>query len=380
MNARSIKAASIEELKSFVQSTMDEGIKPTLAICFFSMFDKREEACNFLGSKGIEVFGASSTGEFVGDEHEETSLSMMLLDLNREYFKLVMKEFDQENTKDVAHEIGLIGKEAFDSPAFIISSSNTTIMANEIINGMTDAAGIEATIIGGNAAYKELAHGNHVFDQKTYSHSGIIALILDEDKIVIQGEAIGGWKPIGTVRTVTKSVGNWVYTLDDKPALDILLKFMGADIEEEFSDDLFYKVGNLHPLQVIQDDGTVVMRTPMLFDVKERAIIFAGAVLQDAKVRFSMPPDFDVGDKVVKSAESVRDTVMPEAEALIIFSCVGRLSCLGPMITNEIEGLQSTWDVPMIGFFTFGEYGRIRNGETMYHNTTVSWVALKEKS
>ena len=379
MNARSIKASSIDELKSFVHSTTEEGFKPTLAICFFSMFDKRQEACDFLRSKGIEVFGASSTGEFVGDEHEETSLSMMLMDLNPDAFRVVMREFDQENTQHVAREVAQIGKAAFDSPAYIISSSNLNIMANEIIDGMTDAAGREAKIIGGNAAYPKLVHGNHVFDNKSFSHSGIISLILDEDKIELQGEAIGGWKPIGTVRTVTKSAGNRIYTLDDKPALDILLKFMGADIEEEFTDDLFNKVGNLHPLQVIQDDGTVVMRTPTLFDQKERAIIFGGAIAENAQVRFSMPPDFDVGATVVKSAEKVRDSIMPEAEALIIFSCVGRLSCLGPMITNEIEGLQSTWDVPMIGFFTFGEFGRMRNGETMYHNTTVSWVALKEK-
>ncbi len=42
--------------------------------------------------------------------------------------------------------------------------------------------------------------------------------LLSEDKIAVKGIATCGWQAIGT--TVTKSEGNIVYTIDDKPALD----------------------------------------------------------------------------------------------------------------------------------------------------------------
>ncbi|MBL0306480.1 MAG: hypothetical protein IPQ25_10735 [Chitinophagaceae bacterium] len=55
----------------------------------------------------------------------------------------------------------------------------------------------------------------------------LIALIIDEDKISIKGLATCGWKPIGITKTVTKSEGNIVYTIDDQPALDLLMNYLG---------------------------------------------------------------------------------------------------------------------------------------------------------
>ncbi len=70
---------------------------------------------------------------------------------------------------------------------------------------------------------------------------------------------------------------------------------------------------------------------------------------------------------------------MPDADALIVFSCVGRLGSLGPMVSAEIEGLAATWNKPMIGFFSLGEFGKVDDSQCEFHGTTVSWVALKEK-
>ena len=97
------------------------------------------------------------------------------------------------------------------------------------------------------------------------------------------------------------------------------------------------------------------------------------------KIRFTLPPDFEVVDEVVKSCEKIKDTEMPEADAMIIFSCSGRLVELGPMIGKEIAGIKDTFKVPIVGFFTYGEYGRATNGNNEYHNYTCCWVALKEK-
>ena len=82
---------------------------------------------------------------------------------------------------------------------------------------------------------------------------------------------------------------------------------------------------------------------------------------------------------VIQTALDVKENEMPEAEALIVFSCVGRLASLGPMSSTEVEGLAGTWNSPMVGFFSLGEFGRVANGNPEFHGTTVSWAALKEK-
>jgi hypothetical protein len=96
-------------------------------------------------------------------------------------------------------------------------------------------------------------------------------------------------------------------------------------------------------------------------------------------LRFSTPPDFDIVENVLEKAKELKDTTHAEAEALLIFSCAGRLSALGPMTTMENDGLSEIWNTPMAGFFTYGEYGTMPGGKQEFHSTTCCWVALKEK-
>ena len=56
-----------------------------------------------------------------------------------------------------------------------------------------------------------------------------LCLVLDEDKIKIKGMATCGWKAVGTERTVTKSEGNHVFTVDDIPVLDLTAKYGGIE-------------------------------------------------------------------------------------------------------------------------------------------------------
>jgi small ligand-binding sensory domain FIST len=45
----------------------------------------------------------------------------------------------------------------------------------------------------------------------------------------------------------------------------------------------------------------------------------------------------------------------------------------------ELDGLAATWNKPMAGFFSMGEFGKLDNKQPEFHGITVSWVALKEK-
>jgi len=48
------------------------------------------------------------------------------------------------------------------------------------------------------------------------------------------------------------------------------------------------------------------------------------------------------------------------------------------MLSAELDGLAATWNKPMAGFFSLGEYGKLDDTRPEFHGTTVSWVALKE--
>jgi len=82
---------------------------------------------------------------------------------------------------------------------------------------------------------------------------------------------------------------------------------------------------------------------------------------------------------VIGKAKELKEKTHAEADAMLIFSCAGRLSALGPMAQEENEGLYKIWNAPMAGFYTYGEFGKAVNGKHEFHSTTNSWVSLKEK-
>jgi hypothetical protein len=111
----------------------------------------------------------------------------------------------------------------------------------------------------------------------------------------------------------------------------------------------------------------------------DRSLICAGNVPQGAKVRFSLPPDFDVIDTVVGECTDLKNEKQPEADAMIMFSCVSRYLSFGVMTCEEIERVIKVWEAPFIGFFCYGEFGKAKNGKHEFHNNTCCVVVLKEK-
>jgi hypothetical protein len=64
---------------------------------------------------------------------------------------------------------------------------------------------------------------------------------------------------------------------------------------------------------------------------------------------------------------------------MVLFSCRGRQLALGPMIEDEVAGVRKLWDVPLVGFFTYGEIGPVLNGGCDFHNETLVPVLIYQK-
>jgi hypothetical protein len=77
--------------------------------------------------------------------------------------------------------------------------------------------------------------------------------------------------------------------------------------------------------------------------------------------------------------KEVKKERQQEADALIMFSCISRHLSFGILMTEEIEQVKQVWDAPMVGFFSYGEFGKSRTGKHEFHNNTCCVVALKEK-
>lgn len=378
MKSKSIHGTTPDELKKNLSEALEDGFKPTLAICFISIKQDRKAIRELLDKEGIVIFGATTNGGFVDDILIEESAAILLMDINPEYFDMQLEGYPEKNYREVAASMAKKSLEKIKKPVFLIAGSNIETDGEELIYGFEDVLGKDVDLHGCMAGDDFTFTEQFVFTNDKESNRGLLVLALDGDKMEIKGRATCGWKAVGTVRTVTKSEGNHVYTVDDIPVLDLTVKYSGLDLDPS-TGDFSVQMSSQFPLQLQRDSGEAVMRPGLLVDLTDHSFHCVGSVPQGAKVRFSLPPDFDVIDSVIEACEDLKQKEMPDPDALIIFSCAGRLVALGPLIGDEIDGMRKVWEVPTVGMFSNAELARTPGGNLELHNLTTCAVLLKEK-
>ena len=379
MKAKSIKGKSTEEIKSALEQCMTDGFKPTLAICFISKSQDRKAICALLDAAGIAIFGCTTNGEFIDEVTEKGSAAILLLDMNKDHFQIYFEEYPGGNYREVAKGVAKKASEKFKLPAFILGLSNQAVDGEEILRGLEDVVGMSVNVFGGCAGDDYSFTEQFVFTNGKDSNQAIVCIALDEAKVNVKGIATCGWKAIGTEKTVTKSVGNHVYTVDNIPVLDITARYGGIKNVSPDNQGLLLEIAANLPLQLQREKGDPIMRPGLMIDWNDHSFYTSGSVPQGSKVKFSVQPDLDVMETVVKGVENLKASEMPEADALVVFSCAGRILSFGPMMNTELEGIKNVWNVPMAGMFSNGELGRATGGNLEMHNLTTCCVALKEK-
>lgn len=379
MKAKSIKGKSTPEIKNALAESKADGFEPTLAIVFLSVAQDRQAISQLLDEAGIAVFGCTTNGEFIDEEMESKSVAILLLDIKKEHFRVYAREFQSSNYQETSKLITQEVKKEFAQHAFLIVTSNPATDGEEVLLGFSKEIGEEVNAFGGAAGDDYAFEETWVFTNNWESNNGMACIALDESKVKVSGIATCGWKAMGTEKVVTKSEGNHVFTIDNEPALDITTKYGGLENISPENKDLLIEIAANFPLQLQRENGDPVMRPPLVVDWTDRSFFTSGTVPQGSKIRFSLPPDWDVMEKVVLGVQQLKQEEMPEADALVVFSCAGRILSFGPMMNAEIEGVKQVWNVPMAGMFSNAELGRMAGGNLEMHNLTTCCVALKEK-
>lgn len=378
MNAKSIQVKTIEDLKSALQESIEDGFAPTLAVVFASVVHDRSAISDLFTDYNVQIFGETTHGEFIDEDLQKGSIAALLMDIDPYYFQIYLEEYPDQDFYGVSSSIASKAQKQFKDPAFLVGISYAAADGEEILRGIKDVIGESANAFGGGAGDDYSFKETFVFTNGKESNNGMVLLALDQQKIEVKGVATCGWKAVGTEKTVTRSEGNHVYTIDGIPAVTITAKYGGLDLTPENQDHLTDLAANF-PLQLQQEKGDPLMRPGLVVDWNDLSYYTSGSVPQGSKVRFSLPPDWDVVEKVIKGVEKLKATEMPEADAVVVFSCGGRILSFGPMMNAEIEGIKKVWDVPMVGMFSNAELGRYAGSSLEMHNLTTCTIALKEK-
>jgi hypothetical protein len=225
MKAKSIKGSSLEEIQSALQRCMAEGFKPTLAFVFISIKQDVDAVSMILDQQDIQIFGATTGGEFFDGDIGAGSIAILLVDMIPTHFKTLLQDYRGKDPEAVAMEMATEAKEKFKNPSFIISTrvhatgESESLLGDPLLKALESVTGKETIIWGGRAGDDFIFDETMVFTNHQSTKRGIPLLVLNGDKIQVLGQAASGQKPIGTEKMITKAIGNWVYEIDNKICL-----------------------------------------------------------------------------------------------------------------------------------------------------------------
>jgi hypothetical protein len=233
------------------------------------------------------------------------------------------------------------------------------------------------SLFGGVAGDDLKFTGTWVYTNDKKSNNAVIGLIINGEKVRVEGLATSGWTPLGDFQVVNNAKDNIVYEIGGKPAVRAYIEYYGLPDDVKEAVNILGTIGARYPLLVYRWGRTPVLRSPVFGNPKDLSLTFAGKVPQNSKVKFTVPPTFEIMEETIKQFQTLKDK-LEDVDFLLMFSCKARHIVFNILLEDEVKGVRAYWNSPMIGFFTYGEFGVALDEMPDYHNETCTVVGFKE--
>ncbi|MEW6456295.1 MAG: FIST N-terminal domain-containing protein [Acidobacteriota bacterium] len=264
----------------------------------------------------------------------------------------------------------------------IVFPDGLTGNGTEIIRGIYDILGANRNIIGGGACDEwKLKRTYQFFNDQLLSDS-IVGAYLDSN-IKIGYGVKHGFKPSGEPILVTKAKGNILQELSNKPAVNAYLEYFNLTLNKVGLEKLGrMKEANFYPLGVpeMRDEYRIIHvidRNP------DGSITCASEIPEGSIINIMETTKEELLDAAREAAmQAVSMVKKRKIKAGLIFDCISRPLILKKDNQKEIESVKEIIgeDVPLAGFYTYGEIGRCPEtaGRPIFHTMTVVVCVLAE--
>ena len=212
--------------------------------------------------------------------------------------------------------------------------------------------------------------------------------ITDKTLPNIQLHACSGFSSIGNSFTCTSSEGNVVKEFEHTNALDLYKDFLGEERAERLpAVCLEYPFGIIDNNPSNSGQNIFQLRCGLSVDHEKGTISLAASIPEGSEVTLTTASRGDIINGAREAADQAKKSLAGATpQAIVMFSCVGRKLVLGRRIQEEVDAVREIigLDVPLIGFYTYGEIGPIDKtkkelSSVKFHNeTVVLWVLGKE--
>jgi hypothetical protein len=243
----------------------------------------------------------------------------------------------------------------------------------ELVKGIYRVTGPNVPIVGGAATDELKFVQTSVFHNDLVVNDGAAALWIGSDK-PLRVIARHGWEPIGVPMLVTRAEATEIVEIGGRPAALAYQEQLGLS-PGRLSPDKFWATSILHPLGMLQNDGSSIIRVARAKTEDDKLTIH-GCVPPSGSAVQVMSGNTDSLLNIVEEVASGAIQSNPEAGALLVFSCAARKVIFGERAPEEADRLQAAaGKIPVFGFYCCGEFAR-SVGVLGTHNATLTAFAL----
>ena len=270
--------------------------------------------------------------------------------------------------------------QAADLRAVIVLSEGLKVNGSELVRGINSRLPDSVVVTGGLAGDGDKFGRTWVMANGRVETNGVVAVGLYGERICVGHGSKGGWDTFGPERVVTKSEGNVLFALDDKPALALYKEYLGERAAGLPGSALLFPLA----LRASMDDQNSVVRTVLSVDEATQSMTFAGDIPTGYYAKL-MRANFDrliLGAQAAAATLALSTSKERGAPALsIAISCVGRRLVLGERAEEETEATLHTLPdgTQQIGFYSYGEISPHASGRCDLHNQTMTLTVLSER-
>jgi hypothetical protein len=324
------------------------------------------------------IVGASTAGEIDMDEIHDNSLVVGVMQFEHTKIQLVTESItDPKDSFEVGKKIAS-SLQSDDLKNIFILSDGLNVNGSQLTHGINSILDDSVVVSGGLAGDGARFEDTWILSNQEPTSCVVSGVGFYGSHIQVGHGFEGGWDKFGIQRKVTKSKGNILYELDNKPALDIYKTYLGAKADQLPASGLLFPL----ELQENEDDNTKTVRTILAVDEEEQSITFAGDIPEGSVVSLMkanhdrlIEGAYDASKKVDLEGYNGEDILS------IAISCIGRKLVLKQRIEDELEVTLENFPpkTKQIGFYSYGEISPVHSGHCDLHNQTMTLTVIWEK-
>jgi len=320
------------------------------------------------------IIGCSTSGEIYNNEVYDDSLSVAVVRFNKSSFKLIVKDVKENESFEVGKSI--VDELNTDNlKSIFLLCDALSVDGSELSKGLNKTIPEDCAITGGLA-------GDGVEFNKTWIIVGgsvvkkhISAIGLYGESLRIRNGCKCGWSRFGLERKITSVKGNVLYTLDNKPALELYKRYLGDYASELPASALHF------PLMLLNGDKEPKFRAIKAVDEESSSITITGSIEANSMVSFAKANFDELIDGAQEAAEALLTGHTNDKSALcLVVSCIARRHVLNQNVEDELEAVVDTLgdNVSTIGFYSFGEFSKSEIGCCDFHNQSMALTMIYE--